>query len=195
LRDASQHRRHPANSGIGPERGAEWAPRIAWLAPAPLEVAMAAPTARGEDLHAEVNHGRWIVACPDCGGAQLACRSDTRFMCNECGNVSAAGSWRKVVWPQDAAAIDAELAKRLRIKNQNWIPGETVDDLRAEAALARFDTAEEAMAAAAQAGPMRASEWEGHTHVWPKAAGPTVTCGECGLTLPSEMVAADQRGG
>jgi hypothetical protein len=133
IRDAAWHpARHPAAASVPPERGAEWAPRVAWLAPSPIEVAMLAPTAKDEDVHVVVNHGRWVVECPDCHGAQLACRTDLRFMCNECGNISISGEWRAVVWPAQADAIDAELAKRPRVVNQHWLPGETLADLQLE---------------------------------------------------------------
>lgn len=116
-------------------KGAEWAPRLQWLADAPLEVAMMAPTADGEDVTVTANHGRWIVACPDCLGAQLACATDHRFMCNECGNIAIDGLWRKTVWPKSAKAIAAELDRRPKAANRNWTPGETVALLRAEADL------------------------------------------------------------
>jgi hypothetical protein len=135
MRDAKFHSRHPAAAGVPANLGAEWAPRVQWLAPAPLEVAMLAPTAKDEDVHVVVNHGRWVVECPDCHGAQLACRTDLRFMCNECGNISISGEWRAVVWPAQADAIAAELTKRPRVVNQNWLPGETLTDLQLETEL------------------------------------------------------------
>lgn len=134
MHDASRQSRHPAAVGIPLNRGAEWVPRIQWLALAPLEVAMSAPTAKGEDIEVEVNHGRWVVECPDCHGAQLACRTDRRFMCNECGNVTIGGEWRKVAWPANAQEIEAILSERPRDRNRNWRPGETPAGLRAEAA-------------------------------------------------------------
>lgn len=132
MRDARHYTQQRAAAGVPPARGAEWAPRAHWTAPAPLEAAMAAPTAHGESVSVVVNHGRWVVACPDCQGAQLACRTDKRFMCDECGNVAIGGEWRPVVWPPQATAIEAVL-KRRRIVNQNWLPGETVQDLINEA--------------------------------------------------------------
>jgi hypothetical protein len=101
-----------------------------------LERAMQAGTALADEaIPIVVNHGRWVVECPDCGSAQLGCRSDHRFMCSECANVVIGGLWRRVVWPKHAAAIEDELAERPWPKNQNWTPGETVADLRAERAV------------------------------------------------------------
>lgn len=79
-------------------------------------------------IAARVNHGRWIVECPQdrCGGAQLASQIDLRFVCVECG----AGPY-KVVWPKTRAAIEEALEPRPEA-NRNWHPGETVKDLHAE---------------------------------------------------------------
>jgi len=121
-----------AVDGIPASRGAEWIHH--WLGQrnagraAHLEAGIAPPAAA---VAVYGNHGRWVVDCPDCGGAQLACRTDRRFMCNECGNVVIERLWRPVIWPADVAAIDVALADR-PIRNQNWRPGETVDDLLAE---------------------------------------------------------------
>ncbi|MFC6045745.1 hypothetical protein ACFP8W_05820 [Nocardioides hankookensis] len=89
---------------------------------APLEVA----------TQVYVSEGRWVVMCPDCGGAQFAARDDHRFMCVECSNVAIEGLWRPVVWPDDHAELEAELERRPMRRNQNWVPDETVEDLAAE---------------------------------------------------------------
>ncbi len=52
-------------------------------------------------------------------------------MCNECGNVAAGGLWLPIEWPVDRAEIEAVVETR-QTKNQNWLPGQTVEDLRAE---------------------------------------------------------------
>lgn len=137
MRDATWHARQPAAVGIPAHRGAEWLPRSQWMAPVPLEDAMAAATARSEVIYAYANHGRWVVECPDCRGAQLACRTDHRFMCNECANFAIGSQWRTVTWPADAAAIEEELDRRPRAQNRNWFPGETVASLRLEFAANR----------------------------------------------------------
>lgn len=127
-----------AAGGLPPGRGAEWihhylrerAPRD--LPPPPVWEHLGNGVGPPETaIHAYVNHGRWIAECPDCHGAQLACRTDHRFLCNECGNVAVDNKWRRVVWPLDAAEIEAALTGRPRA-NQNWNPGETVEDLLVE---------------------------------------------------------------
>ena len=94
--------------------------------------------ADGPSAHAEVNHGRWIVNCPDpaCSSAQLAARDDLRFFCVACCNErTAPGRWLPVVWPDDPAAVEAVLRERDTV-NANAAPGESVADLAAENAAA-----------------------------------------------------------
>jgi hypothetical protein len=111
-----------------PQRGAEWAPRQYWLAPEPLNI-----EGRGVDLSEPplavwLDNGRWVIGCPDCGGAQLACETDPRFLCHECGNVTVGGAWRRIAWPADRDGIETAVQHRLP-KNRNWFPHETVSDL------------------------------------------------------------------
>jgi len=122
----------PPQRRIGSE--AEWAPRAYWdqLNPVSVEQAMAALPGPPEiAISVYANHGRWVVECPDCRGAQMASAEDRRFMCHECANVAVEGLWRAVVWPEDHAEIDAALSGRPMV-NRNWFPGETLDELRAE---------------------------------------------------------------
>jgi hypothetical protein len=133
LDDASLYRRHAAEISV--DRGAEWVTFVPgqWTAATPRLQALAAATAPDEfALTAYANEGRWVVMCPDCGGAQLAAREDARFMCVECANFAIEGLWRAVVWPADVDGIEAELERRPFRRNQNWHPGETVEDLAAE---------------------------------------------------------------
>lgn len=119
-----------AGAGIPESRGAEWihyhiTPRNADLSH------LEAGTHPAAGVSVFVNHGRWVAECPDCKNAQLACRTDHRFLCNNCGNVTIQGLWRSVLWPADIAGIEAALASR-PIVNQNWETGQTVEDLKAE---------------------------------------------------------------
>lgn len=85
----------------------------------------------------EVNHGRWIVKCPYCAGAQLASREDPRFFCVDClhePEPRAQGKWLGLEWPADVEQIEAALDGRPEA-NRNWIPGEAVADLLRENAL------------------------------------------------------------
>ena len=104
-----------------------------WVAPVPAEQAFAAQLGpKSIALHAEANHGRWIVVCPDCAGAQFACPDDRRFMCNECANAAVGGFWRPVIWPKERAKIDELLMLRPDPKTRHWVPGESVANLKAE---------------------------------------------------------------
>src|SRR5690349_22815708 len=119
-------------SAVELARGPESAPY--WQAPVPLESVVGNKTAPREFLiHARVNHGIWIVDCPDCTGAQFACPDDHRFMCNYCGNAMLDGLWRPVEWPKNRAAIDEVLMKRKMPNQRHWKPlEETITDLKAE---------------------------------------------------------------
>lgn len=110
------------------KRGAEWVHHM--LGPAslaPLNVGVN-PEAT---VPAYVNHGRWVVDCPDCRNAQLACRTDKRFMCNECGNIAVGKLWRPVEWPPNVQGIESMLENRPLV-NQNWVPDETPVNLAIE---------------------------------------------------------------
>jgi hypothetical protein len=103
-----------------------------WNAPIPAEQAFAAQVGpKASAVHARANHGRWIVDCPDCSNAQMACPSDHRFMCNECANALNGGFWRPVIWPKNRPEIDKLLMVR-PLANRNWDPGETVVLLKLE---------------------------------------------------------------
>jgi hypothetical protein len=103
-----------------------------WAAPVPARQALDARLGPAEiAIEVYANHGRWIVECPDCRGAQIASR-DLAFLCCVCANAAVGGLWRPVVWPEDVAEIDEVLAWR-PTANQNWQPGESVVDLVAEA--------------------------------------------------------------
>lgn len=81
---------------------------------------------------AEINHGKWLANCPFCTGAELVQKDDPRFFCLSCCNEAAGGKWIKVKFPADCDQIEQELEKRTAVKNQNWIPPETVAQLRKE---------------------------------------------------------------
>jgi hypothetical protein len=90
------------------------------------DVADAAPVA------ATINHGRLIVECPDCRGAEMVWRERPLLLCHSCGNRAVGGEWRRVALPGDLPALEAELSERADAATRNWRPGETVDDLRRE---------------------------------------------------------------
>lgn len=123
LIDASAY----AVSGVPAARGAEWVHYQLGKVSSPLSAA----TDPEASVLAYANHGRWVVDCPDCRNAQLACRTDHRFLCDECGNIAIGRLWRPVEWPDDATKIDALLANRPR-EYQNWLPGESREVLAIE---------------------------------------------------------------
>lgn len=98
---------------------------------APVAANFGAATSLESPLKVYLNHGRWIAECPDCHGAQLACQEDPRFMCNECANVVVGNLWRALEWPTNRPAIESAVDGR-QAKNQNWLPGQGIDDLNRE---------------------------------------------------------------
>lgn len=82
---------------------------------------------------AYVNHGRWVADCPTagCGGAMLVLNGG-EFLCGTCFNAEIGGEYRPIVWPDDAAEIEALLVVRPLPVNMNWRPGETLAMLAAE---------------------------------------------------------------
>jgi hypothetical protein len=103
---------------------AGWAAQ--WLRP---DVTLPDTTADTPVLPVTANAGRWIVVCPYCASGQYAAATDHRFICVPgCGS---GGNWLPVEWPEDQSDIEAALEPR-PLENQNWLPGETVDDLLAE---------------------------------------------------------------
>jgi hypothetical protein len=97
-------------------------------------VAMPHQTADGPALAAEINHGRWIVRCPACGGAEMVDPSDPRFFCLSCHNEAHGGKWLPVKLPSAShrSKLEAELLKRPRSPNRNWLPGETLKQLQGD---------------------------------------------------------------
>ncbi len=84
---------------------------------------------RGE-VAVRVNHGRWLADCPYCHGAEIA-RVGEPFYCMSCGMAGNAGHTMTARFPDDAAQIEHALESR-PLENQNWTPGETVEQLIVE---------------------------------------------------------------
>lgn len=83
-------------------------------------------------VNAEVNHGRWIVRCPFCTGAELADAAEPLFVCLSCGNASIGGDFVPVRFPRDRFEIESTLLERPDEETRNWLPSETVRKLRDE---------------------------------------------------------------
>jgi hypothetical protein len=97
------------------------------------------------DLHpdgsveAEVNHGRWLVRCPFCSGAEEADPGEPIFYCLSCGNNAVGaetaplpGHIMLVMFPDNRTEIEAALLARPDIGTRNWAPGESLQDLAKE---------------------------------------------------------------
>ena len=83
------------------------------------------------ELHAYVNAGRWMVECPDCFTAVLIDEDDLLFYCPGCGTDD---QWKRVTMPSERDEIERLLLLRPGWRenspNRNWLPHETVEDLR-----------------------------------------------------------------
>lgn len=88
--------------------------------------------AKGADLVAFVLHDRWLVRCPDCGDVQFVWLDKPLFMCAGCFNEEHGHKWRRVVLPDEKTrkAIEDVLGHRLKVRDRNWEPSESVADLK-----------------------------------------------------------------
>lgn len=82
-------------------------------------------------LKARINHGRWIVDCPYCEGAEAAWKEEKLFLCMSCWN-NGTNEFIPVEFPDEIEDIESELSKRVKVENQNWVQGETMIKLKAE---------------------------------------------------------------
>lgn len=87
-------------------------------------------------LFPRLNHGRWIVDCPDCNGAELAWRG-ADFQCLselnlfELGQLETPPPTYKLQWVSPRLEVKAIKVLRLRkLENMNWRHTETIKDLR-----------------------------------------------------------------
>jgi hypothetical protein len=76
-------------------------------------------------VKAHINHGRWIVHCPndDCFSASYVDFNNLIFMCTECWNRDFNSEWLIVVKPEDKKEIEDKLLEREQVRNRNWNPG------------------------------------------------------------------------
>ena len=79
---------------------------------------------------AYVNDGRWLIDC-DCGSGAMTTAPGPQAIavCFSCGAV-----WTTLLFPPPPVRgeIEGLLSARRWRRNQNWKPGETVEDLRRE---------------------------------------------------------------
>jgi len=79
-------------------------------------------------LVAFLNEGMWIVQCPDCRGAEAAF-DECWFFCCSCKNAVTGHKYRRFVFPPHRKQIE-ELLDLRPLPNRNWLPGETLDDIK-----------------------------------------------------------------
>ena len=84
------------------------------------------------DVLAEINHGRWLVRCPFCSGAEEAEPGEPIFYCQSCGNADNDGHVMSVKFPENRTEIEAVLLMRPDIGTRNWTATETWADLAKE---------------------------------------------------------------
>lgn len=86
-------------------------------------------------VNAYVNHGRWLVDCPQCNTGWLV-RRDTPLMLFDAKARPAprckCGYELTPLFPVDYEAINEALAERRHAVNRNWYPHEDVIDLLAQ---------------------------------------------------------------
>jgi len=81
-------------------------------------------------LIAYVNHGNWLIKCPDCEGCEYAWE-EGYFMCLNCFNASVGHKYRRSQFPIERKEIEQLLIVR-PLPNRNWKPGETLEFLKTE---------------------------------------------------------------
>jgi hypothetical protein len=70
---------------------------------------------------AYINHGRWVVNC-ECNGAGLTSREFGITCCFDCGRV-----YKKIIFPENAQAIELLLLNRRDQTERNWNIGEPIE--------------------------------------------------------------------
>ena len=100
-----------------------------WLRKWPLSIF---PKTAKSKVSAEINHGRWLVNCPNkCGEATVISETSLFFICVNCGSPENNTQFYRVIFPKDKAKIEILLLKR-PIENRNWLIKESIMDLEAE---------------------------------------------------------------
>jgi DNA-directed RNA polymerase subunit M/transcription elongation factor TFIIS len=86
---------------------------------------------------AYINHGRWVIDCPNCNGGIRADRDDNGNPVSTGGEVICGNCKHKykVKFPGDKEQAEAVMHHR-PVENQNWHPdNESLSDLKSENAL------------------------------------------------------------
>ena len=80
---------------------------------------------------AYVDGGNWFVKC-ECGGCEFVDPKDLVTICCGCWHSGDGHRFRRVVLPENRAAIEAALLRRPDPVTRGWNPGQTVEDLERE---------------------------------------------------------------
>ena len=83
-------------------------------------------------LEARVDHGRWIVDCPDCSGAEYVWDDVLLMQCCSCWNQGVGRKWRRVSITPQRPQIESILKARPQTENRNWRSDESLTKLRGE---------------------------------------------------------------
>jgi hypothetical protein len=88
---------------------------------------------KGKPIKAFINHGNWMATCDDCPApSTLFAEPGLPFFCTNCQNVMNGGQARPVEFPENRNEIEAVLLARDFPQNRNWLPGETIEELKTE---------------------------------------------------------------
>lgn len=89
-----------------------------------------------EPVQAFVDGSRWIARCPNpvCGGAERVNFETGVFFCCECRNAAVGHDYIRVAFParKTRDLIEGVLLRRPDWRFRAWLPGETVNDLKAQ---------------------------------------------------------------
>lgn len=88
-------------------------------------------TAKGDPIPAIIARNNWAVVCPYCNDAFLY-EPGFDFFCRTCLMQGNDGQAQPVAMPANRVALETTLELRPNPFTRNWIPGETVEDLRNE---------------------------------------------------------------
>ncbi|MGW7195554.1 hypothetical protein [Streptomyces chryseus] len=66
-------------------------------------------------VYARINQNRWLADCGFCGSAAIVSPTDPRYGCTECQ-----AAWIHMVFPDDPAAVEAEMLLIAKTYLRNW---------------------------------------------------------------------------
>ena len=82
-------------------------------------------------LQAQVTEGLWFASCPDCKTPVIVDNQEPSFFCTTCLNAGNDGHPYAVDF-RGKAEVEELFARRKDPRTRNWLPGETIEDLKRE---------------------------------------------------------------